>query len=113
MAGRLTAQTDGVDAIARAGADHGPVRAAGGLVTNDSRVLLGAALMGLGIAAMPQFLAREALGRGELMPVLPDYPLSPIWFKAMVPRNKAHHPVVAALVDHLRGEFGTVPPWDR
>ena len=80
---------------------------------NDSRVLLSAALTGLGIAAMPQFLAREALGRGQLVQVLPDYPLTPIWFKAMVPRNKAHHPVVAALVDHLRGEFGPVPPWDR
>ena len=73
---------------------------------NDSRVLLSAALTGLGIAVLPQFLAREALGRGQLVPVLPDYPLTPIWFKAMVPRNKVHHPVVAALVDHLKGEFG-------
>ena len=40
--------------------------------------------------------------------MLPDYPLTPIWFKAMVPRNKVHHPEVAALVDHLKGEFGPV-----
>ena len=81
---------------------------------NDSRVLLSAALTGLGIAVLPQFLAaRGARPRAGCEPVLPDYPLTPIWFKAMVPRNKVHHPVVAALVDHLKGEFGPVPPWDR
>ena len=80
---------------------------------NDSRVLLAAALQGLGIAVLPQFLAREALESGLLVHVLPDYPLTPIWFKAMVPLAKIHQPEVAALVDHLKGDFGPVPPWDR
>jgi hypothetical protein len=45
--------------------------------------------------------------------VLADYPLPPLWFKAMVPRSKVNKPEVAALVEHLKAEFGTVPPWDR
>ena len=62
---------------------------------------------------LPRFLAREALGRGALVSVLANYPITPIWFKAMVPGSKVHHREVAALVDHLKDEFGPVPPWDR
>jgi len=29
-----------------------------------------------------------------------------------VPRNKAHRPEVAALLEHLKQDFAT-PPWDR
>jgi DNA-binding transcriptional LysR family regulator len=80
---------------------------------NDSRVLFSAALEGLGVAVLPRFLAREALEDGRLAHVLAGFPLSPIWFKAMVPRTKVHQPEVAALVDHLKAEFAPVPPWDR
>jgi DNA-binding transcriptional LysR family regulator len=80
---------------------------------NDSQVLLTAALEGLGITVAPRFLAREALAEGRLVAVLADYPLPPLWFKAMVPRSKVNKPEVAALVEHLKAEFGTVPPWDR
>jgi hypothetical protein len=48
-----------------------------------------------------------------LAAVLPDYPLTPLWFKAMVPPNKIHNPEVAALLAHLKHAFGPVPPWDR
>ena len=54
---------------------------------NDSQVLLTAALAGLGITVAPRFLAREALAAGRLVAVLADYPLPPLWFKAMVPRQ--------------------------
>lgn len=80
---------------------------------NDSRVLHAAALHGLGLAVLPRFLAERGLAERSLVAVLPDYPLTPIWFKAMVPPNKVHNPVVAALVDHLKAEFDPVPPWDR
>ena len=80
---------------------------------NDSQVLLTAALAGLGITVAPRFLAREALADGRLVAVLADYPLPPLWFKAMVPRSKLNKPEVAALVEHLKAEFGSVPPWDR
>ena len=80
---------------------------------NDSQVLLTAALEGLGITVAPHFLAREALADGRLVAVLADFPLAPLWFKAMVPRSKLNKPEVAALVEHLKAEFGPVPPWDR
>jgi DNA-binding transcriptional LysR family regulator len=95
--------------------ERGPVatEVRGRFAANDSRILLEAALRGLGVAILPRFLAREALQAGRLVPVLCDFPLSPIWFKAMVPHNRVHQPEVAALVDHLKAEFSPVPPWDR
>lgn len=80
---------------------------------NDSRVLHDAALQGLGVATLPRFLARGAVAEGLLVEILPDYPPSPIWFKAMVPSNKVHNAEVAALLDHLKEDFAPVPPWDR
>jgi DNA-binding transcriptional LysR family regulator len=82
------------------------------LTVNDSRVLYDAALMGLGVAILPHFIARDALAAGTLVTVLPDFPVTPLWFKAMVPRNGVNKPELAALIEHLQREFGPVPPWD-
>lgn len=78
---------------------------------NDSRLLVAAAEEGLGLSVVPEFLAREALQAGRLVALLPEYPIVSFWFKAMVPRNKAHRPEVRALLEHLQREFET-PPWD-
>lgn len=82
------------------------------LTVNDSRILLFAAMRNLGIAVVPEFLVDDELADGRLVQILPDYPVAPLWFKAMVPRNKLHRPEVAALLDHLRSDFDP-PPWDR
>ena len=79
---------------------------------NDSRLLVAGTLEGLGLSVVPEFLAREELADGRLVEVLPDYPITPLWFKALVPRNKAQRPEVSALLDHLKAEF-TDPPWNR
>jgi DNA-binding transcriptional LysR family regulator len=83
------------------------------LTVNDSRVLCEAALRGLGVAILPAFIAREALAESTLMALMPEFPVTPLWFKAMVPRNRVHKPEIAALIDHLKAEFGPLPPWDR
>ena len=79
---------------------------------NDSRLLLDASIKGLGLAVIPEFLAREALADGRLVTLLPDYPIAEIWFKALVPTHKIHKPEIIALVAHLRKEF-TPAPWNR
>jgi DNA-binding transcriptional LysR family regulator len=79
---------------------------------NDSHILVDAAIQGLGLATVPEFLARGPVADGRLVPLLPDFPLVPLTFKAMVPRHKAMRPEVAALIEHLRREFDP-PPWDR
>lgn len=79
---------------------------------NDSRILTDAAEEGLGLAVIPEFLVRESVQAGRLVPLMADFPIVPLWFKAMVPRNKAARPEVVALLEHLRRDFDPAP-WDR
>ena len=76
---------------------------------NDSRLLADAAVEGIGLAVVPEFLARDPLADGSLVPVLPDFPIQPLWFKAMVPSHKAGRPEVAALIEHVRADFDPAP----
>ena len=94
--------------------DKGPVAVdvRSSFTVNDSRLLVAAAEEGLGLSVVPEFLARESLAAGRLIQVMADRPVVPLWFKAMVPRTRAHRAEVAALLEHLRQEFET-PPWDR
>lgn len=78
---------------------------------NDSRLLVGAAMEGLGLAVVPEFLVREKLREGSLVSLLPEFPIVPLWFKALVPRHKARKPEVVALVKHLQKNFESAP-WD-
>ena len=78
---------------------------------NDSRLLADAAIEGIGLTVVPEFLARDALAAGSLVTLLPDYPIQPLWFKAMVPSHKMGRPEVVALIDHVKGDFDPMP-WD-
>jgi DNA-binding transcriptional LysR family regulator len=77
---------------------------------NDSRLQRDAAISGLGLTVIPEFLARDALADGRLVALMPNYPVTEIWFKALVPTHKIHKPEVMAFVAHLRSEL-TPPPW--
>ncbi|RKP49118.1 LysR family transcriptional regulator [Trinickia fusca] len=48
----------------------------GDLAANDVEVLFEAASAGTGIAQLPHWLVHDALGRGELVQVLPEHPLA-------------------------------------
>jgi DNA-binding transcriptional LysR family regulator len=80
---------------------------------NESRVLLGAVKRGVGMAILPRYLVEDDLGAGRLAEVLGDYPLAPLWLKALVPRNKIDRPAVAGFLDHLKARLQPVPPWVR
>lgn len=78
---------------------------------NDSRNLMDAVNVGLGLTVVPEYLAREEIEAGRLISLLTDFPLEPLWLKAMIPRHKANKPEVVALLAHLKQHFET-PPWD-
>jgi len=82
------------------------------LSANDGQVLLAAARAGSGIALLSNYIARPALRRGELVPVLPPFTVPEIWMKALVPETRRHVARVQALVDVLIAAFST-PPWDN
>lgn len=72
------------------------------LHTSDSRVLREAALLGLGIAILPRFLAEKDLESGALIALLEDFPVATFWIKALVPRMKMNKPAVRELVSFLK-----------
>lgn len=89
---------------------HGPrgvihVEVAPRLVADDNVTLLRACLAGLGIAVLPQYIAREGLQRGTLAALFDGYAPPETWFRMYVPRRKRQIARIAALVDFLSGRM--------
>ncbi len=86
-------------------------------VGNSTRVNDGEAMRALietghGIGVQSLWLIGEQLARGQLEPVLTDYPLqndSAIW--ALYPSNRIVPPKVRAMIDFLLERFHPTPPW--
>lgn len=75
--------------------------------------LSAAAAEGLGIALQPTFIAGEAIGRGELVPILNEYawPVSPAY--AVYPPTRHLSYRVREFIDFLAAHFAGMPAWDR
>jgi DNA-binding transcriptional LysR family regulator len=85
--------------------DRVTVPVTGNFAANNSEALREAALMGVGIALMPDFSAQSALRQGKLVRVLPDW--KPVGaFAETIYAIRPYTPhvprAVAALADHLR-----------
>ncbi len=68
---------------------------------NDSRTFVTAALTGLGIAQLPRFMIRDALAKGELIPVLPEWTREPLALYIVYPPNRHLSNKVRVFVDWL------------
>ncbi|MGJ7528705.1 LysR family transcriptional regulator [Variovorax sp. GB1P17] len=71
------------------------------LACNNMEAVLGATLRGLGIACMPDFLAREMLADGRLVTVLEKQLSAGGQFRALWPSSRHLSPKVRVFVDHL------------
>jgi DNA-binding transcriptional LysR family regulator len=71
------------------------------LLCHDFAVLLAAARAGQGIALLPESAARDALARGELSPVLPQWTLPQGIFHVVFPHRRGLLPAVRAFIDFL------------
>ncbi|SAL03788.1 LysR family transcriptional regulator [Caballeronia ptereochthonis] len=82
----------------------------GRYVANHAGARLEAAERGLGIAALPEFAARDALAAGAVQAVLADWEMQarayqgPVWL--LYPPNRFLPPKVRALIDHLHAHLG-------
>ncbi|TSE23514.1 HTH-type transcriptional regulator DmlR [Tepidimonas sediminis] len=93
----------------RDGGERVTVPVAGPLAANNSEALRDAALLGLGIALVPDFSARVALAEGRLVEVLPSWRAVDVFAPAIwaIRPWSPHVPLaVAALVAHLRARLG-------
>lgn len=87
----------------------------GRYIANHAGARLEAAILGLGIANLPDFVATQALRRGALVQVLPDWTLDArayvgtVW--VLYPPNRFLPPRVRVLIDHLVAHLQpTLPP---
>jgi DNA-binding transcriptional LysR family regulator len=76
---------------------QGPTRATVG----NSLMLRDLLIAGLGIGALPSFLAAPAIARGALVEVLPEYRFAPRQVFAVYPTSRHLQPKVRAFVDFL------------
>jgi DNA-binding transcriptional LysR family regulator len=86
-----------------------PVRPQGRFKADNGMALVGAALVGLGVACFPVSLIHEHLEAGALVPVLTDYPVLP--FGVHILRPPSQHPCrkIRALTDLLAQRFSSTP----
>ncbi len=75
------------------------------LACNNMEAVIGATVRGLGIACMPDFLARELLADGRLSSVLDDQLTAGGQFKALWPSSRQLSPKVRLFVDHLGAQL--------
>ncbi len=82
------------------------------LVVDDARFLRQAALSGLGIVMLPEFLVAEDLAAGRLFRVLDDFQTIELGVHTLHPHGKLAPASVRAFIDHLAACFRH-PPWER
>ncbi|MEM9247653.1 MAG: LysR family transcriptional regulator [Pseudomonadota bacterium] len=81
------------------------VRTTGWLTVNDGQSLLNAAIAGLGIAYLPDFLYTDAMRDGKVEEAIPDLPVEPLGIYAVYPPGRFTQPKVRAFIDYLVKQF--------
>lgn len=78
---------------------------------NNGESMRDAAIAGLGIAALPLFIAADALRGGKLLELLPDSPPTADAIYAVYAQTRYVSRAVRALIDTLAAAFAE-PPWE-
>lgn len=81
--------------------------------SNNGDVLVGSAIAGAGIVLQPSFITSEAISRGELVEVLPEFAPEPIGLYAVYPHRKLLPHKVRCFIDFIDGYYGSPPYWDQ
>jgi DNA-binding transcriptional LysR family regulator len=80
------------------------------LMTDSFNALLAAAVAGVGLAHLPQFVVYQDIQRGELERVLPDFGLGAGLAHVVFPSRRGMVPAVRALIDALVEGFKDTGP---
>ena len=75
------------------------------LKVNNSFAVRDAAVLGLGIAQLPRWLAQPEVSEGRLKAVLPDWTLAPVPVHALFPSGKYLSPKVRAFIELASNDF--------
>ncbi|MFP4155542.1 MAG: LysR substrate-binding domain-containing protein [Halothiobacillaceae bacterium] len=78
------------------------------MLTNNGDALLTAAIQGLGITMQPDFIAREAIERGDVVPLLTTFEPPPLGIHLLLPPELEPPRRVRVLVDFLVSRLSTI-----
>jgi DNA-binding transcriptional LysR family regulator len=82
----------------------------GNVVANNAETVLQLALAGVGITRLTDVIVGDAIGRGELVPILGEWHhVEPVPLYATYPSGRNLSPKVRAMVDFLVERFGPAP----
>src|SRR3954454_19389335 len=82
------------------------IQPAWSLCVNNAEVLRDVAIKGRGLALLPEFIAADALRKGELRTVLEDYSAPPLALYAVYPPTRHLSVKVRLFIDFLVERFG-------
>ncbi|HUO96046.1 MAG TPA: LysR family transcriptional regulator [Steroidobacteraceae bacterium] len=88
------------------------VRVKSRFVANNGELMRGAAMAGLGLLLVPEFIVADALRAGRLVRVLPACRPTPTALHALYPRDRHGAPRVRAVVERLVAAMRPRPPWE-
>lgn len=88
------------------------VRPDGRIRADSGEALIAAAVAGLGVAAVPAFLASDAIVRGQLEPLLTDFPMPAFGIYVVRPPGTQVPGKLRVFIDLLVQRFGGEPHWD-
>jgi DNA-binding transcriptional LysR family regulator len=96
------------DPDGRSHAIDGPIR----MATNNTQMLLTAALAGAGVTYGPSFVFGQHIASGDLVALLPDHHTNDLAIHAVYPTARHVSLKLRRFIDHLVASFGNAPPWD-
>ncbi|MBN3792522.1 LysR family transcriptional regulator [Burkholderia sp. Ac-20353] len=89
--------------------DEVAVQVRGRIRTNNADVIVPSLIAGHGLALQPEFLVWDALQRGELEEVMPDWRIADINVNLVTPPGMLRAARVTVLLDYLAEHFANAP----
>jgi len=91
----------------------GVIRMTSRLTASNGDVLREAAIAGLGVGCLPNFLHYDAINNGLLRPVLADYDWTGLDVFAVYPKTTILPKRTRAFVDFMAARYGKDPVWNK
>lgn len=81
--------------------------------STDGSVVYDAALNGVGVAIISEYMVRNALEDGSLVEILPDFRVPDLFLKILVPESRKSSPTIRAIIQTLVKASQPLPPWSQ
>ncbi|MEM9966674.1 MAG: LysR family transcriptional regulator [Pseudomonadota bacterium] len=89
-----------------------PVTASGAIHSNNGDLLYQMVKRGFGIAVLPEFHASHGIEQGDIVEILNDWEISPLWLSLFYPPYETLPPLVATFTEFFEAYLSDLPGFD-